>query len=101
MSSLAHRWRRAISSAATKFRRAPRGASPGGCSSNSMPVGCCGRILAKRPRRRGCPLFSRSPDRDDEMSVTIKSREEILEHLRGVLSDLYELRPEQIVPEAN
>jgi len=35
------------------------------------------------------------------MSVTIKSREEILEHLRGVLSELYELKPEQIVPEAN
>ncbi len=35
------------------------------------------------------------------MSVTIKSREEILEHLRVVLSDLYELKPEQIVPEAN
>jgi acyl carrier protein len=35
------------------------------------------------------------------MSVTIKSREEILAHLRVVLSDLYELKPEQIVPEAN
>ncbi|HEU4780699.1 MAG TPA: acyl carrier protein [Steroidobacteraceae bacterium] len=35
------------------------------------------------------------------MSVTLKSREEILEHLRVVLSDLFELKPEQIVPEAN
>jgi len=35
------------------------------------------------------------------MSVTIKSREEILEHLRVVLSDQFELKPEQIVPEAN
>ena len=35
-----------------------------------------------------------------EMSVTSKSREEILEHLRVVLSDLFELKPEQIVPEA-
>ena len=34
------------------------------------------------------------------MSVTSKSREEILEHLRAVLSDLFELKPEQIVPEA-
>jgi acyl carrier protein len=34
------------------------------------------------------------------MSVTSKSREEILEHLRVVLSDLFELKPEQIVPEA-
>lgn len=34
------------------------------------------------------------------MSVTGKSREEILEHLRVVLSDLFELKPEQIVPEA-
>lgn len=34
------------------------------------------------------------------MSVTIKSREEILAHLRVVLSDLFELKPEQIVPEA-
>jgi acyl carrier protein len=34
------------------------------------------------------------------MSVTIKSREEILDHLRVVLSDLFELKPEQIVPEA-
>jgi len=34
------------------------------------------------------------------MPVTIKSREEILEHLRVVLSDLFELKPEQIVPEA-
>jgi acyl carrier protein len=34
------------------------------------------------------------------MSVTSKTREEILEHLRVVLSDLFELKPEQIVPEA-
>ncbi len=34
------------------------------------------------------------------MSVTSKSREEILAHLRVVLSDLFELKPEQIVPEA-
>jgi acyl carrier protein len=35
------------------------------------------------------------------MTVTLKSREEILAHLRVVLSDLFELKPEQIVPEAN
>ena len=35
------------------------------------------------------------------MAVTIKSREEILEHLRKVFVDLFELKPEQIVPEAN
>jgi acyl carrier protein len=35
------------------------------------------------------------------MSVTLKSREEILAHLQVVLSDLFELKPEQIVPEAN
>ena len=35
------------------------------------------------------------------MSVTVKSREEILTHLRQVLVDLFELKPEQIVPEAN
>ena len=35
------------------------------------------------------------------MSVTLNSREEILAHLRVVLSDLFELKPEQIVPEAN
>jgi acyl carrier protein len=34
------------------------------------------------------------------MSVTSKTREEILEHLRVVLSDLFELKPEQIVPDA-
>jgi acyl carrier protein len=34
------------------------------------------------------------------MSVTSKSREEILAHLRVVLSDLFELKPEQIVPDA-
>ena len=35
------------------------------------------------------------------MSVTIKSREEILAHLRQVFVDLFELKAEQIVPEAN
>jgi acyl carrier protein len=35
------------------------------------------------------------------MSVTLNSREEILARLRVVLSDLFELKPEQIVPEAN
>ena len=35
------------------------------------------------------------------MSVTSKSREEILEHLRLVLSDQFELEPGRIVPEAN
>jgi acyl carrier protein len=35
------------------------------------------------------------------MTVTLKSREDILAHLRVVLSDLFELKPEQIVPEAN
>jgi len=35
------------------------------------------------------------------MSVTPKSREEILTYLRNVLVELFELKPEQIVPEAN
>ena len=35
------------------------------------------------------------------MSVTLKSRDEILAHLRLVLADLFELEPGQIVPEAN
>jgi acyl carrier protein len=35
------------------------------------------------------------------MSVTIKSREEILAYLRQILVELFELKPEQIVPEAN
>ena len=35
------------------------------------------------------------------MSVQSKSREEILEHLRVVLSDQFELEPGQIVPDAN
>jgi acyl carrier protein len=35
------------------------------------------------------------------MSVPLKSREEILEHLRVVLSDQFELEPGQIVPDAN
>jgi acyl carrier protein len=34
------------------------------------------------------------------MTVTIKSREEILVYLRGVLVELFELKPEQVVPEA-
>jgi acyl carrier protein len=33
-------------------------------------------------------------------TVTIKSREEILAYLRDVLVELFELKPEQIVPEA-
>lgn len=35
------------------------------------------------------------------MSVTPKSREEILAYLRDVLVELFELKPEQVVPEAN
>jgi acyl carrier protein len=35
------------------------------------------------------------------MQLTLNSREEILAHLKVVLSDLFELKPEQIVPEAN
>jgi acyl carrier protein len=35
------------------------------------------------------------------MSVNVKSREEILEYLRNVLVELFELKPEQVVPEAN
>lgn len=35
------------------------------------------------------------------MSVNVKSREEILEYLRGVLVELFEIKPEQVVPEAN
>ena len=35
------------------------------------------------------------------MSVPAKSREEILQHLREVLVNLFELKPEQIVPEAH
>jgi acyl carrier protein len=34
------------------------------------------------------------------MTVTIKTREEILAYLRDVLVELFELQPEQIVPEA-
>ena len=34
------------------------------------------------------------------MTLNIKSREEILAYLRNVLVDLFELKPEQIVPEA-
>jgi acyl carrier protein len=35
------------------------------------------------------------------MSVNVKSREEILDYLRETLVELFELKPEQIVPEAN
>jgi acyl carrier protein len=35
------------------------------------------------------------------MSVNVKSREEILEYLRETLVELFELKPEQVVPEAN
>lgn len=35
------------------------------------------------------------------MSVTMKSREEILQYLREVLAELFEIKPEQVVPEAN
>jgi len=35
------------------------------------------------------------------MSVNVKSREEILAYLRDTLVELFELKPEQIVPEAN
>ncbi len=35
------------------------------------------------------------------MSESFNSRDEILERLKVVLSDLFELKPEQIVPEAN
>jgi acyl carrier protein len=34
------------------------------------------------------------------MSVNVKSREEILDYLRNTLVELFELKPEQIVPEA-
>ena len=34
------------------------------------------------------------------MTLNIKSREEILAYVRNVLVDLFELKPEQIVPEA-
>jgi len=35
------------------------------------------------------------------MSVTVKSREEILEYLRQVLAELFELKPERVTPEAH
>lgn len=35
------------------------------------------------------------------MSVNTKSREEILAYLQQVLAELFELKPEQIVPEAH
>ena len=34
------------------------------------------------------------------MSVNVKSREEILDYLRNTLVELFELKPEQVVPEA-
>ena len=34
------------------------------------------------------------------MSVNVKSREEILEYLRETMVELFELKPEQVVPEA-
>ena len=34
------------------------------------------------------------------MSVNVKSREEILAYLRDTLVELFELKPEQVVPEA-
>jgi acyl carrier protein len=35
------------------------------------------------------------------MSVNVKSREEILDYLRTTLGELFEIKPEQVVPEAN
>jgi acyl carrier protein len=35
------------------------------------------------------------------MSVNVKSREEILEYLRTTLAELFEIKPEKVVPEAN
>ena len=35
------------------------------------------------------------------MTVIAKSREDILAHLREVLVELFELKPEQVVPEAH
>jgi acyl carrier protein len=35
------------------------------------------------------------------MTVNVKSREEILAYLRETLVELFELKPEQIVPDAN
>jgi acyl carrier protein len=35
------------------------------------------------------------------MSVNVKSREEILDYLRKTLAELFEIKPEQVVPEAN
>ncbi len=35
------------------------------------------------------------------MAVNVKSREEILEYLREVLVELFEIKPEQVVPEAS
>lgn len=34
------------------------------------------------------------------MSVNVKSRDEILDYLRNTLVELFELKPEQVVPEA-
>jgi acyl carrier protein len=35
------------------------------------------------------------------MPETVKSREEILAHLRELMVDLFELQPEQLTPDAN
>lgn len=35
------------------------------------------------------------------MTTASKSREEILQHLKSVLVELFELKPEQVVPEAH
>jgi acyl carrier protein len=35
------------------------------------------------------------------MTVNVKSRDEILAYLRETLVELFELKPEQVVPEAN
>jgi acyl carrier protein len=35
------------------------------------------------------------------MSVNVKSREEILDYLRTTLAELFEIKPEKVVPEAN
>jgi acyl carrier protein len=34
------------------------------------------------------------------MSVNVKSRDEILDYLRNTLAELFEIKPEQVVPEA-
>ena len=55
----------------------------------------------RSPRSSPVDPDRKAVDREVEMSVQSKSREEILEHLRVVLSDQFELEPEQIVPDAN